>query len=93
MLVYEAVTLSAFLLLLIEYVAATATEHKPENAIARKDKRSLPIPFCCWRYRPTKPYFMYTVKVSERGFQCLAERLTSGSGRFCNTSSFVRWDP
>ena len=56
-------TLSAFLLLLVEYVADTAAGHKPENAIERKDKRPLPIPFCCWRYRPTKPYFMYTVKV------------------------------
>ncbi|GLB36716.1 putative DUF300-domain-containing protein [Lyophyllum shimeji] len=61
---YEAVTLSAFLLLLIEYVAATASGRKAENAIARKDKRPLPIPFCCWRYRPTKAYFMYTVKWS-----------------------------
>ncbi|KAG5715393.1 Transmembrane protein 184 like protein, partial [Termitomyces sp. T112] len=57
-----AVTLSAFLLLLIEYVAATASGHKAENAIARKDKHPLPLPFCCWRYRPTKPYFMFTVK-------------------------------
>ncbi|KAF5376902.1 hypothetical protein D9615_007209 [Tricholomella constricta] len=61
---YEAITLSAFLLLLIEYVAATASGRKAENAIARKDKRPLPIPFCCWRYRPTKAYFMYTVKWS-----------------------------
>ncbi|PFH53611.1 hypothetical protein AMATHDRAFT_137523 [Amanita thiersii Skay4041] len=61
---YEAITLSAFLLLLIEYVAATASDNKAENAIARKDKRSLPFPFCCWRYRPTKAYFMYTVKWS-----------------------------
>ncbi|KAF8060857.1 organic solute transporter Ostalpha-domain-containing protein [Lyophyllum atratum] len=61
---YEAVTLSAFLLLLIEYVAATASGRKAENAIARKDKRPLPIPFCFWRYRPTKAYFMYTVKWS-----------------------------
>ncbi|TDL18236.1 DUF300-domain-containing protein [Rickenella mellea] len=60
--VYEAVTISAFMLLLIEYVAATASGHKADNALARKDKRSLPIPFCCWRYRPTKAYFMYTVK-------------------------------
>lgn len=59
---YEAVTLSAFLLLLIEFVAATTSGHHAEDAIARKDKRPLPIPFCCWRYRPTKPYFMYTVK-------------------------------
>jgi len=59
---YEGVTLSAFLLLLIEYVADTATGHKAEKAMERKDKRKLPIPFCCWRYRPTKPYFMHTVK-------------------------------
>ncbi|KAJ7429278.1 DUF300-domain-containing protein [Mycena galericulata] len=61
---YEAVTISAFLLLLIEYVAATAVGHSAENAIARKDKRPLPMPFCCWRYRPTKGYFMYTLKWS-----------------------------
>ncbi|EDR03464.1 uncharacterized protein LACBIDRAFT_295223 [Laccaria bicolor S238N-H82] len=60
--VYEAVTISAFLLLLIDYVASTATGHSAEKAIARKDKRPLPFPFCCWRYRPTKVYFMYTVK-------------------------------
>jgi len=59
---YEAVTLSAFLLLLIEYVANTASDHNALKAIERKDKRPLPIPFCCWRYRPTKAYFMYTVK-------------------------------
>ncbi|KAG2130418.1 organic solute transporter Ostalpha-domain-containing protein [Suillus bovinus] len=61
---YEAVTLSAFLLLLIEFVAATATGGDATKAIERKDKRPLPIPFCCWRYRPTKPYFMYTLKWS-----------------------------
>ncbi|KIP04637.1 hypothetical protein PHLGIDRAFT_19918 [Phlebiopsis gigantea 11061_1 CR5-6] len=61
---YESVTLSAFLLLLIEYVAATAADHDVKNAIARKDKKSMPMPFCCLRYRPTKAYFMYTVKWS-----------------------------
>ncbi|KAG2037146.1 organic solute transporter Ostalpha-domain-containing protein [Suillus americanus] len=61
---YEAVTLSAFLLLLIEFVADTAAGHDATKAIERKGKRRLPIPFCCWRYRPTKPYFMYTVKWS-----------------------------
>ncbi|KAF9268899.1 DUF300-domain-containing protein [Marasmius fiardii PR-910] len=61
---YESVTLSAFLLLLIEYVASTASDHSAHNAIARKDKSNLPIPFCCWRYRPTKAYFMYTIKWS-----------------------------
>ncbi|KAG6332717.1 hypothetical protein ID866_6371, partial [Astraeus odoratus] len=42
--VYEAVTLSAFLLLLIEYVADTATGHNALKAMERKDKRPLPIP-------------------------------------------------
>ncbi|KAF9061573.1 DUF300-domain-containing protein [Rhodocollybia butyracea] len=60
--VYKAFTLSAFLMLLIEFVAASGSGHKAENSIARKDKRPLPLPFCCWRYRPTKPYFLYTLK-------------------------------
>ncbi|KAG0696491.1 organic solute transporter Ostalpha-domain-containing protein [Suillus ampliporus] len=51
-------------LLLIEFVAATAAGRDAKNAIARKDKRPLPFPFCRWRYRPTKPYFMYTLKWS-----------------------------
>ncbi|PPQ85983.1 hypothetical protein CVT25_001682 [Psilocybe cyanescens] len=59
-----AVTLSAFLLLVIEYVASTASGHSAEKALERKDKQPLPMPFCCWRYRPTKAYFMYTVKWS-----------------------------
>jgi hypothetical protein len=62
--VYEAITLSAFLLLLIEYVASTSTGHSTQGALARKGKRSFPVPFCCWRYRPTKAYFMYTLKWS-----------------------------
>ncbi|KAG1814227.1 organic solute transporter Ostalpha-domain-containing protein [Suillus subaureus] len=62
--VYEAITLSAFLLLLVEFVAATCTGRDVTKAIERKEKRDLPNPFCCWRYRPTKPYFMYTLKWS-----------------------------
>lgn len=61
---YEAVTLSAFLLLLIEYVARTASGRNANKALERKDKRPLPLPFCFWRYRPTKAYFMYTLKWS-----------------------------
>ncbi|THH26882.1 hypothetical protein EUX98_g7305 [Antrodiella citrinella] len=62
--IYESITLSAFLLLLIQYVASTTARGDVYDAIARKDKKTLPIPFCCWRYRPTKAYFMYTVKWS-----------------------------
>jgi hypothetical protein len=32
------------MLLLIEFVAASAAGHKAENAMARKDKKKLPIP-------------------------------------------------
>ncbi|KAG2360220.1 organic solute transporter Ostalpha-domain-containing protein [Suillus spraguei] len=62
--IYEAITLSAFLLLLIQFVAATAAGGDATRAIERKDKRPLPIPFCCWRYEPAKPHLMYTVKWS-----------------------------
>ncbi|KAF8183665.1 organic solute transporter Ostalpha-domain-containing protein [Pholiota molesta] len=56
---------STFLtLLIIEFVAATASGHSTDRALERKDKMPLPMPFCCWRYRPTKAYFMYTVKWS-----------------------------
>ncbi|KAL4248976.1 Organic solute transporter Ostalpha-domain-containing protein [Abortiporus biennis] len=61
---YESITLSAFMLLLIDFVASTAAHHDVDNAIARKDKRPLPLPFCFLRYRPTKAYFMYTLKWS-----------------------------
>ncbi|EIM84702.1 DUF300-domain-containing protein [Stereum hirsutum FP-91666 SS1] len=79
---YEAVTLSAFLLLLIEYVASTASRHVAEEALVRKDKQSLPIPFCCWRYRPTKAYFMYTVKWSVLQY-VLIRPLVSIAGIVC----------
>ncbi|KDQ10908.1 hypothetical protein BOTBODRAFT_177792 [Botryobasidium botryosum FD-172 SS1] len=62
--VYEAITLSAFLLLIIQFVAGTASGHDAKAALARKDKAPLPFPFCYWRYRPTKPYFLYTIKWS-----------------------------
>ncbi|CAK5277873.1 unnamed protein product [Mycena citricolor] len=79
---YEAVTISAFLLLIIEYVANTAVNHNAESAMARKDKRPLPMPFCCWRYRPTKAYFMYTVKWSVMQY-VIVRPLVSVAGIIC----------
>ncbi|KAH9485422.1 Transmembrane protein 184C [Psilocybe cubensis] len=60
--VYEAVTLSAFLLLLIEFVADKSSVQN--NVMVGKEKKNLLFPFCFWRYRPTKPYFMHTIKWS-----------------------------
>ncbi|KAF4577519.1 hypothetical protein EYR40_003060 [Pleurotus pulmonarius] len=61
---YEAITLSAFLLLIIEYVASTASGHNAHAALERKDKSPLPIPVRTLPVWPTKPYFMHTVKWS-----------------------------
>ncbi|KAF7428646.1 hypothetical protein PC9H_007873 [Pleurotus ostreatus] len=52
--VYEAITMSAFLLLLIDYVAESASGHNVDNAISRKAKSKLLFP----------AYFMYTLKWS-----------------------------
>ncbi|KAF5386218.1 hypothetical protein D9615_002233 [Tricholomella constricta] len=51
-----------FSLLLIEFVAASSVVEDPKETLSRKEKRRLIVPFCCWRYRPTKMYFMYAVK-------------------------------
>ena len=59
--VYEALAVSAFLMLLIQYVGGSTVEKSLPLT-----SRNMPIPFCCWRYRPNKPYFMHTLKVSWR---------------------------
>lgn len=52
---YEAVTISAFMLLLIEFVAATSYEGRAEAAIVRKDKRALPLPVSAISAYPLLP--------------------------------------
>jgi len=92
--IYEAITISAFLLLLVEFVASTATGHSAEGALSRKDKQPLPLPLCFWRYRPSKAYFMYTLKwsvmqyvlvrpiVTIVGIICEANHVLCASGPF-----------
>jgi hypothetical protein len=58
--VYEALAVAAFMMLLIQFVGSSTKEQK--DILASKKKIKMPIPFCCWRYRPGKPYFMYTLK-------------------------------
>ena len=60
--VYEALAVSAFLMLLIQYVGGSTVERK--KILARKSKTNMIFPFCCFRYRPSKPYFMHTLKAS-----------------------------
>lgn len=92
--VYESITLSAFLLLLIEYVASTAHGHSAENALLRKEKTKLPFPFGFWRYRPTKAYFMYTLKwsvlqyVIVRPLASIAGIICEAYGVLCESAGF-----
>ncbi|PPQ71091.1 hypothetical protein CVT26_011631 [Gymnopilus dilepis] len=89
--VYEAITLSAFLLLLIEFVAE---KEGRDRLLAEKEKRKLIFPFCCWRYRPTKPYFMYAVKwsvlqyVIVRPAVSLAGIICQALGVLCESQGF-----
>ncbi|EGG12620.1 uncharacterized protein MELLADRAFT_41419 [Melampsora larici-populina 98AG31] len=58
--VYEAFAICAFMFLLVQYIG-----HSPplqRQILAEQPKRSIPFPFCCWRYRPSKPYFLHTTK-------------------------------
>jgi len=92
--IYEAVTITAFMLLIIQFVATTASGNSAENAIARKDKKKLPLPLCCWRYRPTKAYFMYTIKWSVmqyvliRPAVSIAGIITNAFGLYCESGGY-----
>ncbi|CAE6468365.1 unnamed protein product [Rhizoctonia solani] len=59
--VYEVIALSAFLYLMIQYVA-NAAAGSIEEALSNKDKTRLPTPWCCFRFRPTKASFIHMVK-------------------------------
>jgi len=61
---YEAIVVAAFMMLLIELFAATSHTGNSQDALIQKDKTKLPLPFCFWRYRPTKDYFMHSMKWS-----------------------------
>jgi len=34
------------------------------DVFIKKDKKKMPFPFCCWRYRPSKAYFLVLLKWS-----------------------------
>ncbi|KZT32287.1 DUF300-domain-containing protein [Sistotremastrum suecicum HHB10207 ss-3] len=92
--IYEAITIAAFFLLIVEFVAATASDNRAEMALMRKDKKALPLPFCCFRFRPTKPYFMYTIKwavlqyVIVRPLVSLAGIITNAEGLYCESGGY-----
>ncbi|KNZ55404.1 uncharacterized protein VP01_2692g2 [Puccinia sorghi] len=58
--VYEAFAISAFLFLLVQYIGNAPASQR--TILANAPKRSVPFPFCFWRYRPSKPYFLHAIK-------------------------------
>ncbi|GAA6052410.1 hypothetical protein JCM3770_000228 [Rhodotorula araucariae] len=59
---YESLVLAAFLMLLLQYIGNSTNE---QRAVLRdKEKRTIPFPFCCIRFRPSKPYFLHGLKWS-----------------------------
>ncbi|GAA5857727.1 hypothetical protein JCM5353_003327 [Sporobolomyces roseus] len=59
---YEALVLAAFLMLLLQFIGDSSQEQK--EILKNKEKRKIPIPFCCIRFRPSKPYFLHALKWS-----------------------------
>ncbi|CAO1632082.1 unnamed protein product [Jaminaea pallidilutea] len=60
--VWEAIAIASFLMLCLAYIAEGDVAQRA--AFAEKEKSKLPMPFCCWRYRPSKAYFLFMVKFS-----------------------------
>ncbi|WVQ71333.1 hypothetical protein IAR50_000861 [Cryptococcus sp. DSM 104548] len=61
---YEAVTLSAFLMLLMELVSMGTVDLHINSVLAEKDKKKFPFPFNFWRFRASKPYFWHALSFS-----------------------------
>ncbi|MCO5597322.1 hypothetical protein L7F22_051398 [Adiantum nelumboides] len=47
---------------MVQYIGDSVDEQR--GVFTSKDKKPLPIPFCCWRYRPSKAYFLVLLKWS-----------------------------
>lgn len=60
--IYEAIAIAAFLILMLAYIGDDDVSQM--RLFATKDKRKMPMPFCCWRYRPSKAYFLILTKWS-----------------------------
>ncbi|KAH8921828.1 DUF300-domain-containing protein [Atractiella rhizophila] len=84
---YEAFAIAAFLVLILLYVGQSPIEQR--EAMMKKEKQSLPLPFCCWRYRPSKPYFLWAIKWSVLQFvflkplESLASVITEAFNVYC----------
>ncbi|KNZ44918.1 hypothetical protein VP01_869g9 [Puccinia sorghi] len=58
----EGCVLASFLILCLLYVGRSPLEQ--HEVMRQKEKTPLVFPFCCFRYRPSKPYFLIATKWS-----------------------------
>lgn len=88
--VYESLCIAAFLCLMLMFLSNSPKEQG--ELLATKDKRNLVFPFCCFRFRASKPYFIHAVKWSVLQFVivkpalAIAAIITEALGVFCETS-------
>ncbi|KAI5476839.1 NMT1/THI5-like domain containing protein [Pseudohyphozyma bogoriensis] len=88
---YEAITTAAFLCLMLSILSDCPIEQR--ELLAEKEKRKLVAPFCCWQFRPSKPYFIWMVKWSVLQFVivkplgAVAGVITEAFGVYCETSN------
>ncbi|KAK4703675.1 hypothetical protein P7C70_g2541, partial [Phenoliferia sp. Uapishka_3] len=68
-----AAVLAAFLMLLLQYIGESDAAQR--KVLLAKEKRKIPIPFCCIRFRPSKPYFLHALKWSVLQYALVKERL------------------
>ncbi|CEQ42783.1 SPOSA6832_04644 [Sporobolomyces salmonicolor] len=73
--------LAAFLMLLLQYIGDSSDEQKA--LLRQKEKRKIPIPFCCIRFRPSKPYSLIRPLIS------IAEIICEAYGVYLDSLDFV----
>lgn len=77
--VYEAIVIAAFLMLLLQFIGGSDSQQRQALMDKEKstsilalssdswlmlDAGKIPFPFCCIRYRPSKPYFLHVLRFS-----------------------------
>ncbi|KAK4051854.1 hypothetical protein OIV83_002559 [Microbotryomycetes sp. JL201] len=87
--IYEALVLASFLWLLLHYIGDSTKAQR--QVLLEKEKRAIPFPFCCIRFRASKPYFLHALRWSVlqysliRPLISIAGIITNAFGLYCPT--------
>ncbi|KAM0788378.1 hypothetical protein ACM66B_001518 [Microbotryomycetes sp. NB124-2] len=85
--IYEALVLASFLWLLLHYIGDSTKAQR--QVLLEKEKRAIPFPFCCIRFRASKPYFLHALRWSVlqysliRPLISIAGIITNAFGLYC----------